>query len=165
MKKYYRLDPNKIKNFSLNRLSFLPVEYFIQNPVWFPEDFEYFDDIKYLLLIPEERKSLDEIQKDFENKIDILVEQTKSKYERLKQKLENRKLTTSTISTIKLISCDNATISWSKIEQPSTITINSEKSVGYYTFDNFLNFGLNKKPNRFRRIFAKIFLGMEWKDK
>jgi len=72
----------KAYKFDLEKLSKTPIgefAYFFTN-TYVQENFEYFDKIKHLLDIPEERKSLDEIQTEFNNKIDSLIEKTKRNF-------------------------------------------------------------------------------------
>lgn len=37
--------------------------------------------------------------------------------------------------------------------------------VGYFLIDNAQKFGFMKKPNGFRRLMYKLFLGWKWVDK
>ena len=64
----------KAYKFDLEKLSKTPIgefAYFFTN-TYVQENFEYFDKIKHLLDIPEERKSLDEIQKAKQSRLELL---------------------------------------------------------------------------------------------
>ena len=49
-----------------------------------PEDADYFEEVRHLLLIPEEPKSLEDIQRDFETKIEDIVSLVKNKFKTAK---------------------------------------------------------------------------------
>ena len=64
----YKLNPNKLKGAPQ-----IILPYFV-GAFYYTEDFEYFDVIKPYLDTPEPSKSLEEIQKELEEKIDDLTE-------------------------------------------------------------------------------------------
>ena len=80
----YKLDPKKLAKASQSILPYL------LGFIYFHEDYEYFDIIKPYLDIPEKPKTLDDIQQEFDEKIDKLIEKTKEKFEYSKVVAEKR---------------------------------------------------------------------------
>jgi hypothetical protein len=71
---YYPVSIEKLQQASMREAAYLIA------PVNIGEDYEYFDEVKHLLEIPEPRKTLEEIQEEFEKKIDDLTERTKRNF-------------------------------------------------------------------------------------
>ena len=80
----YKLDPDKLKGAPQSILPYL------FSCFYFTEEFEYFDIIKPYLDIPEKPKTLDEIQQEFDEKINKLIETTKWKFAYSKEGAEKR---------------------------------------------------------------------------
>ena len=75
----YKLDPKKLAKAPQHITPYLFLGAFYYN-----EDYEYFDKIKPYLDIPEKPKTLDEIQQEFDEKIDELIENTRNKFYKFK---------------------------------------------------------------------------------
>ena len=168
----YKLDPNKLKEAPYNILPYLLSSFY------FTEEFEYFDVIKPYLDIPEQPKTLEEIQQEFDEKIDNLIENTKNKFYQSKyisEKLYNTKFDriienfdyakehgqfpylklAYTTTGLSAGSCETSFV----IKQG-----NSHK--GYYTIGNqrYFRYYMPDKPNRLVRFFMKTCLGFVWID-
>jgi hypothetical protein len=173
----YSLDIEKLKTTSIGPLAYLYKDIII------PEDAEYFEDIKHLLLIPEKRKSLDEIIEDHNKRFDNLIALTKIKYSCLESHLRNYRfplwiicegnvsLASSTpnckleiVNSTKdnVLIASGYSISWSKVEPDFKLA--AVNPVGYYSLGSGLKFGVNKKPSIVERLLLKL-LGFEWTDK
>lgn len=159
----YSLDIEKLKNTSIGPLAYLYKDIII------PGDAEYFEDIKHLLLIPEKRKSLDEIIEDHNKKFDYLITSTKIKYFRLETHIRNYRFPlwktfggNGTLTQSNVLTCSNASVSWAKVEP--ALVVCSDNPVGYYSLGESLKVGVNKKPSKVRRLLLKL-LGFEWTDK
>jgi hypothetical protein len=157
------------------------------------EDNEQYELIKEYFTIPNEaqelvgfklpRKSLEEIQQEFDEKFDRLIDIVKNDYwmsydwVRAKQKYEDfcnqqdsdfkyaretgffpPKLTgTSDYSKLTAIGSSNITSSF--------VIKEGGKEVGYYTFGNgYLKYCMNKKPTAIVRFFMNKLLGFRWVD-
>jgi hypothetical protein len=174
--KAYKLDPEKLKGASQ---SILP--YLFGSNLHYSEDFEYFDKIKPYLDIPEEPKTLDEIQKEFDEKIDALIEKTKEKFECSQYFAEKRykyefdkiferfeyakdngffpQIQTLTLDSSKFV------VSGTSVES-SFVIKQGNKHEGYYTNGNrrYLKYYMPDKPNRLVRFFMRTCLGFYWVD-
>jgi len=139
---------------------------------------ENFDKVKHLLIIPEKPKTLDEIQQEFDEKIDELIEKTKRnfyaskltaernyeyKFDRISDNFEyavkngefRPKLTLSSGIGVNIGSYETSFV----IKQ-------GNNHAGYYTFGNgrYLRYYMKDKPNRLVRFFMKTCLGFYWVD-
>lgn len=143
---------------------------------------ENFDKVKHLLIIPEKPKTLDEIQQEFDEKIDELIENTKNKFYQskyLSEKLYNTKFdriiqnfeyakehgqfpfylnlahTTTGLSAYV-----------SSYPETSFVIKQGNNHKGYYTIGNqrYLKYYMPEKPNRLVRFFMKTCLGFFWVD-
>ena len=170
----YKLNPEKLAS---ARRELLP--YLFSN-FYYTEEFEYFDLVKPYLDIPEEPKTLDEIQQELDEKIDNLIENTKNKFYQSKyisEKLYNTKfdriiqdfeyakehghfplkLTLTTLgSGIGVNSYGYATSNF--VIKPDTV------GVGYWEIKPNVQMWLKQKPNWLVRKCAKIFFDFTWKD-
>jgi hypothetical protein len=146
------------------------------------ETIENFDEVRHLLIIPEKPKTLDEIQQEFEEKIDELIERTKEKFEcskyfagkRYNQKFDkinknfeyakehgqfppylNLAYTTTGLSAYS-----------SPYPETSFVIKQGNKHEGYYTIGNrrYLRYYMPDKPNRLVRFFMRTCLGFYWID-
>lgn len=142
------------------------------------EDYKYFDKVKHLLDIPEKPKTLDEIQQEFEEKIDELIENTKNKF--YQSRYNSEKLYNTKFDRIiqgfeyavkngnfppKLNFTYGTGLSFDSCET-SFVIKQGNKHEGYYTIGNqrYLRYYMNEKPNRFVRFFMKTCLGFVWVD-
>jgi hypothetical protein len=169
--KFYPIDFEKLKGESVGT-----IPYFL-GILSFSEDYEYFDKIKHLLDIPEQPKSLEEIQKELDEKIEKLLVQTKRKFAvskgsadyKFKQFCKKQdadfeyarengffppKLTYSNL----IATGSNIT--------PSFVIKQGNNHEGYYTIgdDGYYRFYVEKKPNAFFRFFVYKLMGFQWID-
>jgi len=87
--KYYPVSVEKLQQASMREAAYLIA------PVNIGEDYEYFDEVKHLLDIPEPPKSLEELQQELDDKFEELWVRTKLKFDTSKQTAEyhyNKKL-------------------------------------------------------------------------
>ena len=176
----YKLNPKKLRGASASVLpAFLGAFYYT-------EDYEYFDVIKPYLDIPEEPKTLEEIQKELDKKFEEIIEQYKRNSYASKLTAERKyedkfdgisynfqyavkngvfpqylSLTTSGNSLFTVngggLSLNNA-ITHNFVIKPDAI------GVGYYQISSDIQFWMKEKPNFIVRNCAKILLGLIWKD-
>ena len=167
----YKLNLNKLKGAPQ---SILP--YFV-GAFYYTEDFEYFDVIKPYLDIPEQPKSLEEIQQECEEKFDKHIESIKDKFAELKCHQEyyyNQKFNRiiENFEDAKKYGSFPAKLDYSKLTVTGGSNITSNfvikeggKEVGYYTFGNgYLKYCMNKKPTAIVRFFMNKLLGFRWVD-
>jgi hypothetical protein len=149
------------------------------------EDNEKYELLKEYFTIPNEpqeikfelpRKSLEEISQEFDEKIDKLIEDTKtkfygskiyadSKFDKIFDNFESAKkygsfpvrLTVGTSDGSYLVA--NNTIPW------KTEFRVGKTEVGYWDIKPNIKVYLEKKPNRIVRYFTKLLLDFTWKDK
>jgi hypothetical protein len=152
MSNSYRLDIEKLKRSSIGPLAYLYKDLLIG------EDFEYFNEIKHLLVIPDKRKSLDEIMEDHDKKFNLLIEQTKHRFEHLKRKL-----------------CYKPNFTTAKIEIIGSGILCASSSATFFTsqvltpFVGSYNIGGNiirtsKKPKLISRLITDYLLGWKWTE-
>ena len=145
---------------------------------------ENFDKVKHLLIIPEKPKTLDEIQQEFDEKIDAQIEKFKMcskwsrehaeerynrKFDRIIQDFEYAKehgqfplkYTIGTLSGSYLVS-NGSGAEWTQ----SFVIKQGSNHKGYYTIGNrrYLRYYMPDKPNRLVRFFMKTCLGFYWVD-
>jgi len=171
----YKLNPKKLRGASTSVLpAFLGAFYYT-------EDYEYFDVIKPYLDIPEEPKTLEEIQKELDKKFEEIIEQYKRnsyaskltaerKYEDKFDKISyNFQCAVNNgffphkrlfgIADYSNVSVNNA-ITHNFVIKPNANDI----GVGYYQISSDIQFWMKEKPNFIVRNCAKILLGLIWKD-
>jgi hypothetical protein len=156
----------------------------------FSEDYQYFDKIKHLLDIPEQPKSIEEIQKELDEKFEKLLVKTKRKFDVSKQSAE--------IRFEKFCHKQNAVFEYAKehgqfpqylylsttgnvslgngIVPNSYLTVGNsglqwgtefrfgKGNVGYYCIEPDVKFHMSKKPNFIVRFFMNKCLGFKWRD-
>ncbi len=146
------------------------------------DDYEYFDDVKHLLDIPEEPKGLEYYQQELEEKFDEILAKTKIKFDVSKQSAEyryNRKfdsinnnlkyalkngsfppiLTIGTGDGCYLVSTG------SSLEWATSFNLkNGEDTVGYWSIKPNIKVHLDKKPNPLVRWFSSLLLDFKWVD-
>jgi hypothetical protein len=149
------------------------------------EDNEQYELLKEYFTIPNEpqelklelpRKSLEEISREFDAKIDKQVEDVKYKFAALKYRQEYQfsKKITRIIEDIEYARRNGsfpAKLDYSKLTATggnitSSFVIKSGgKEVGYYTFGNgYLKYYMNKKPTAIVRFFMNKLLDFRWID-
>jgi len=166
----YKLNPKKLKGAPQGILPY------VVGAFYYTEDFEYFDVIKPYLDIPEPPKSLEEIQKELDEKIDKRIEdveykfaqlkcyqeyQYNQKFDRIFEKFEYAKehgQFPSKLTYSNLIATGSNITSTFVIKQ-------GNKHEGYYTIGNgYLRFYMPDKPNAITRWFMKNCLSFIWVD-
>jgi hypothetical protein len=167
----YKLNPNKLKKAPQGILPY------VVGAFYYTEDFEYFDVIKPYLDIPEQPKSLEEIQQECEEKFDDLIERTKNSFYKSKYIAE----TLYDTKFNRIIENFEYAKEHGQFPQKSILTYSTSlgtnnftssfvikeggKEVGYYTFGNgYLKYCMNKKPTVIVRFFMNKLLGFRWVD-
>ena len=180
--KYYPVSVEKLQQASMREAAYLIA------PVNIGEDYEYFDEVKHLLDIPEPSKSLEELKQELNEKFEELLVKTKrkffvsqqtaeyhynKKFEKINKNFEYMKqwghLPLITLipdgqtftNGSYLVSTGNGNVSWG-----TEFNLNpSKNSVGYYYVKPDVKFHMTKTPNIIVRFFMKNLLNFEWKDK
>jgi hypothetical protein len=154
------------------------------------EDSEQYELLKQYFTIPNEpqefkfeypRKSLEEIQQELDEKIDKLIEDTKTKFYSYKTYAESRyerkfDKIFDDFEHAKKYGSFPVTLTVGKLEYSdlgvsSTLSLNTEfrisskNEVGYWDIKPNIKVYLEKKPNRVVRYFTKLLLDFTWKDK
>lgn len=174
--KYYPVSIEKLQQASIKEVAYLIA------PVNIGVDYEYFDEVKHLLDIPEEPKTVEQIQQELNDKIDELIVKTKRKYFNSKQSAEYRFnqfcenqdylfeqaknygyfpniRVEKDWSKYLLFSSDNNVVNW----EP-TLSLMPKDSVGYYEITPEYRVGLKQKPSAFVRFMSRVFMNWVWKD-
>lgn len=178
--RYYPVSLEKLQQASMKEVAILLL------PMNISEDYEYFDEVKHLLDIPEKPKTLDEISQELDEKFDALIKTTKKKFEYSKVVAEKRykyefdkifenfeyakkngnfpiKLNLAYDGKL----CSGITSPTSKLYVESSLVIKQgNKHEGYYTNGNrkYLKYYMPDKPNVIVRFFMKNLLGFFWVD-
>jgi hypothetical protein len=172
--KYYPVSIEKLQNATMKEAAYLIA------PVNIGEDYEYFDEVKHLLIIPEEPKTLEQIYQELDENIDKLIEKTKEKFDNSKQwaeyrfkqfcdgqdyKFEQAKKNGKFTETL-TIGSGLFSIS---TDIPNWVTSNyiikpDANCVGYYEISQNVQFWMKKKPNFIVRNCARLLLDLHWKD-
>ena len=172
----YKLDPKKLAKAPQHITPYLFLGAFYYN-----EDYEYFDKIKPYLDIPEKPKTLDEIQQEFDEKIDELIEKTKEKFEcsnyfagkrynekfdRIIQDFEYAKEHGHFPLKLTLTYGTGLSAYTNSYPETSFVIKQGNNHKGYYTIGNqrYLRYYMKEKPNRLVRFFMKTCLGFVWVD-
>ena len=172
--KAYKLDPEKLKGASQ---SILP--YLFGSNLHYSEDYEYFDLIKPYLDIPEPRKSIEEIQQEFDEKVDAQIqkfrmcskwsreqaeERYNRKFDRIIKDFEYAKEHGEFPPYAKLTY--GTGLSTNPYAETSFVIKQGNKHEGYYTNGNrrYLKYYMPDKPNRLVRFFMRTCLGFYWVD-
>lgn len=160
--KYYPVSIEKLQKASMEE-----VAYFIA-PINIGEDYEYFDEVKHLLDIPEPRKSIDQIQQELNDKIDQLIVKTKRQFTvsqqsadyRFKQFCDNQvSYVISSAGSGSILVSSNYGVKW----EP-TLSLMPKNSVGYYEITPEYRVGLKQKPSAFVRFMHRFIFNWRWKD-
>jgi hypothetical protein len=178
---YYPVSVEKLQQASMREAAYLIA------PVNIGEDYEYFDEVKHLLIIPEPHKSIEELQQELDEKFEKLIEQYKrnsysskicaernyeNKFDRIFDNFayarENGsfpiKYTFSgTLDGSYLVSDGSGGV---KFSSPSFVVKHGSNHQGYYTIgdDRYYRFYVKKKPNIVFRWFVYKLMGFQWID-
>ena len=175
---FYPINFEKLKGESVDT-----IPYFL-GILSFSEDYEYFDKIKHLLDIPEQPKSLEEIQQELDEKFDKLLATTKKEFAASKQRAEYHfdkkfdrinenfkyikewgRLPYFTLDPNVTPKMNGAyLVSTGSAQQWTTEFRFGKGNVGYYCIEPDVKFHMSKKPNFIVRFFMDKLLGFKWKD-
>ena len=171
--KYYPVSMKKLEQASMREAAYLIA------PMNIGEDYEYFDEVKHLLDIPEPRKSLEEIQQELDEKFEKLIERTHLKYRighdwtytlrKYNQfckdqdaDFEYAKRNGYFPVKLKFVSDTglsvNNPITSNFVIKPNAI------GVGYWEIQPNIQVYRKTKPNRIVRYFTKLLLDFTWKS-
>lgn len=142
---------------------------------------ENFDEVKHLLIIPEQPKTLDEITQEFDEKIDKLIEQTKRnfyaskltaernyeyKFDKIFDDFEYAKEHGKFPHKLSFTIGDGLSLNSGSYVETSFVIKQGNKHEGYYTIGNqrYFRYYMPEKPNRLVRFFMKTCLGFVWVD-
>jgi hypothetical protein len=168
---YYPVSVEKLQQASMREAAYLIA------PVNIGEDYEYFEQIKHLLDIPEKPKTLEELQQEFENTLEDLLVKTKRKFAVSKESAESRfKLKSDQANSrfeyaktygyfapsLTLITTGTG-ITASNYSWGTELKIGTS-SVGYYLIEPNFRIYMQKKPNRIVQFFMRNLLGLKWAD-
>ena len=178
--KYYPVSMEKLEQASIKEAAYLIA------PMNIGEDYEYYDKVKHLLIIPEEPKSLDEISKELDEKFEKLIERTKGKFEcsgdfaernydwNFGRIIGNFEYARENGSFPKVTFISSGTLDYSKlsvnigsnISSPCFMVKHGSSHQGYYTIgdDGYYRFYMEKKPNIVFRWFVYKLMGFRWVD-
>ena len=175
--KYYPVSIEKLQQASMREAAYLIA------PMNIGEDYEYYDKVKHLLIIPEKPKSLDEISKELDEKFEKLIEQykrnsyastltTQSNYDwNFDRIIENFEYARENGSFPKVTFISSGTLDYSKLSVNSEVKFSSpcfmvkhgSSHQGYYTIgdDGYYKFYMEKKPNVVFRWFVYKLMGFQ----
>jgi hypothetical protein len=180
--KYYPVSIEKLQQASIKEAAYLIA------PMNIGEDYEYYDKVKHLLIIPEPHKSLDEISQELDEKFEKLIEQTKRNFNASKLTGErNYEREFDTIIGNFEYAVKNGVfpqkIKWvmgtglSALDgsylvsnggnfTPSFVVKQGSNHKGYYTIGNqrYFKYYMPEKPTAIVRFFMKVCLGFFWID-
>ena len=171
--KYYPVSMKKLEQASMREAAYLIA------PMNIGEDYEYFDEVKHLLDIPEPRKSLEEIKQELDEKFENLIERThlqyrighdwlykKKRYEEFckRQDADFEYARENGFFPVKLKFVSNTELSVNNPVTSFEIRCGTNNA-GYYSIGSGnVRYYMNKKPNWWVRNCAKIFFDFTWKD-
>jgi hypothetical protein len=182
--KYYPVSMKKLERASMREAAYLIA------PMNIGEDYEYFDKVKHLLIIPEKPKTLEEISQELDEKFEKLIESTKEKFAYSKESAEkgyNYKfdMIMENFAYAKEHGSFPQKVKWvlgtgtgiSALDGSYLVSGGSDIStsfvikqggneVGYYTFGNrrYFKYYMPEKPTAIVRFFMKNCLGFFWVD-
>jgi len=177
--KYYPVSVEKLQQASMREAAYLIA------PVNIGEDYEYFDEVKHLLDIPEPKKSLEEISQELDGKFEKLIEQykrnsyastltTESNYDwNFDRIIENFEYAREN-GNFPIKYTLSGTLDYSKLSvtgggefsSPCFMVKHGSNHQGYYTIgdDRYYRFYVEKKPNVVFRWFVYKLMGFQWID-
>lgn len=164
--RYYPVSIEKLQKASMKEVAYLIA------PMNIGEDYEYFDEVKHLLDIPESPKSVEQIQQELNAKIDDLIVETKRRFfisaqsadYRFKQFCKNQDyvfrymIENGHPPRRYGITLTGANGSFGIID------LMPKDSVGYYEIAPEYRVGLKQKPSAFVRFMIRVFLNWGWED-
>jgi hypothetical protein len=175
--KFYKINVDKLKWEKIDTLPYLIG--FIK----FSEDYEYFDKIKHLLIIPEEPKSIEELSQELDEKFEELLVKTKRNFYTSKESAKyryNQKFKKINddfeymkkwghLPSMRLVpggeilmnSSNYVVASSSSLELKSAYKIGNGDA-GYYTNGSDLRIYMPKKPNFIVGFCMRNLLGFKW---
>ena len=178
--KYYPVSMEKLEQASMKEAAYLIA------PMNIGEDYEYYDKVKHLLIIPEKPKSLEEISQELDEKFEKLIEQTKRNsyastlttqrnydwnFDRI---IENFEYARENGYFPQVTFISSGTLDYSKlsvnigsnISSPCFMVKHGSSHQGYYTIgdDGYYRFYMEKKPNVIFRWFVYKLMGFRWVD-
>lgn len=178
--KYYPVSMEKLEQASMKEAAYLIA------PMNIGEDYEYYDKVKHLLIIPEPPKTLEEISQELDEKFEKLIEQYKRNsyaskltternydwnFDKIIGNFEYAK-TQGYFPKITFIS--SGTLDYSKLSitgdakysSPCFMVKHGSSHQGYYTIgdDGYYRFYMEKKPNVVFRWFVYKLMGFRWVD-
>ena len=171
--KYYPVSMEKLEQASMKEAAYLIA------PMNIGEDYEYYDKVKHLLIIPEQPKTLEQIEEELNEKIDNLIETTKrnfyaykltaernyeNKFDKIFDNFEYAK-EHGQFPYLKLAYTTTGLSAGSYVETSFVIKQGSNHK-GYYTMGNqrYFRYYMPDKPNMIVRFFMKTCLGLVWVD-
>jgi hypothetical protein len=179
--KYYPVSMEKLEQASIKEAAYLIA------PMNIGEDYEYYDKVKHLLIIPEQPKTLEQIEEELNEKFEKLIEQykrnsyastltTQSNYDwnfdRIIENFEYARENQGHFPKVTFIS--SGTLDYSKLSVNSEVKFSSpcfmvkhgSSHQGYYTIgdDGYYRFYMEKKPNIVFRWFVYKLMGFRWVD-
>ena len=178
--KYYPVSMEKLEQASIKEAAYLIA------PMNIGEDYEYYDKVKHLLIIPEQPKTLEEISQELDEKFEKLIEQykrnsyastltTQSNYDwNFDRIVENFEYARENGNFPKVTFISSGTLDYSKlsvnigsnISSPCFMVKHGSSHQGYYTIgdDGYYRFYMEKKPNVVFRWFVYKLMGFRWVD-
>jgi hypothetical protein len=174
---WYQVDVEKLHHQRFEDVAYLFATMMVS------KDYEYFDKIKHLLIIPEKPKTLEQIQKELDEKFDKLIEKTHLEYRighnwlyKLRKYEEFCKKQDADFEYAKEhgqfpLKLTIGKLDYSTLTTNSTLSLNTEfrvynnKEVGYWDIKPNIKVYLERKPNMIVRYFTKLLLDFTWKDK
>ena len=178
--KYYPVSMEKLEQASIKEAAYLIA------PMNIGEDYEYYDKVKHLLIIPEPHKTLDEISQELDEKFEKLIVGTKAKFEcsgdfaernydwnfgriigNFEYARENGSFPKVTFISSGTLDYSNLSVNiGSNISSPCFMVKHGSSHQGYYTIgdDGYYRFYMEKKPNAFFRFFVYKLMGFRWID-
>jgi hypothetical protein len=178
--KYYPVSIEKLQQASIKEAAYLIA------PMNIGEDYEYYDKVKHLLIIPEQPKTLEQIEEELNEKFEKLIEQTKRNFYASKltgqfnyelnfnRIIEKFEYARENGSFPKVTFISSGTLDYSKLSVNSEVKFSSpcfmvkhgSSHQGYYTIgdDGYYRFYMEKKPNIVFRWFVYKLMGFRWVD-
>jgi hypothetical protein len=177
--KYYPVSMEKLEQASMKEAAYLIA------PMNIGEDYEYFDKVKHLLIIPEEPKTLEKISQELDEKFEKLIEQykrnsyastltTERNYDWNFDKIIGNFEYARENGNFPIKYTFSGTLDYSKlsvnigsnISSPSFVVKHGSNHQGYYTIgdDGYYRFYVEKKPNVVFRWFVYKLMGFQWID-
>ena len=171
--KYYPVSMKKLEQASMREAAYLIA------PMNIGEDYEYFDEVKHLLDIPEPRKSLEEIKQELDEKFEKLIERTHLQYRighdwtytlrKYNQFCKDQDADFEYAKRNGYFPVKLKFVSNTELGLDSSFTTNfvikpNGNDVGYWEIQPNIQVYRKTKPNRIVRYFTKLLLDFTWKS-